>query len=225
MKGTVRPRADGWGWPRVLHRATTVLREEGLKSLWVRILNKTIARWEVLLERPLDEPLAEITSKVPVEVGLLKETEVGEYIAFRPETDPSDLRHRLEAGQLCFAVRHKGRIISASWVATGPVWSGYLKCEVRLAADEGYAYDSFTVPDFRNQSISSVRSAQMMPYLRDAGYRRLVGIVMPANKPSLRQAEKVGYRPFGVMGYVKLGPWRWNFYRVRRGTRPPGAMR
>ncbi len=36
--------ADRWTWPQILKRAAEVRREEGLKSLWFKILGETVYR-------------------------------------------------------------------------------------------------------------------------------------------------------------------------------------
>lgn len=175
------------------------------------------------MECPLDKPIPEVMARLPVAISLLRESEVDEYVGLRPEADPSDIRRRLAAGQWCFVVRYEGRIINASWVTTQQAWIDYLAYEIRLAADEVYTYESFTLPGFRGQNIAPARLAQMLRCFRDAGYRRVLSAITPENKSAFRPVEKLGYRPFGVMGYVKLGPWRWDFCRVKPNVRPPGA--
>src|SRR6059036_2712211 len=100
-------KGDRWTSRRILKRAKEVLHEEGLRSLWFKILGETVYRRVVLLECPLDEPIAEVTSSLPVVIDLLRDTELDEYIALRPEADPSKIQRRLAAGQraLSHAVR------------------------------------------------------------------------------------------------------------------------
>ena len=208
--------------PALLKRAVAIWREEGFKSLWFKGLAMTVYRRAVLVERPLDGPLASITPNTPVEIGVLSETDVGAYLGFRPETSAADVRGRLERGHVCFVAWHGGRIVSAAWLATGRVWVDYLARELQLAVDEAYLYESFTARDFRGQNIPVVRGTYETRYFRDAGYRRLVAVIVPENKPALRHAEKAGWNAFGIMGYVKVGPWRRDFCRVKPKARPPG---
>jgi SAM-dependent methyltransferase/GNAT superfamily N-acetyltransferase len=209
-------------WFQTLKRAAEIWREAGLQGLWFKALGETVYRRTVLVERPLHEPIPRVSTSLPVTIGLLSETEINEYLNFRPETHPLEVRNRLEAGHLCFVARYEGRIVSAAWIATERVWIDYLACEIRLAADEAYLYESFTSPESRGQNIPAVRATHEAQHFRDAGYRRLVAVIMPENTPALRHAEKAGWHPFGMMGYVKLGPWRWDFCRVKPNARPPG---
>ena len=209
-----------WTWRRALRRAAEIFREGGVKSVWFRILGETVYRRAVLLERPLTAPVASITPSVPVAIGLLRTTEVDAYRSFRPEADACDIKRRLANGHLCFVARYEGGIVSAAWLATGQAWVDYLSREIRLASDEAYLYESFTAPGFRGQNIPALRAAYETRYFRDAGYRRLVAIIMPENKPALRHAEKAGWQPCGVMGYVKIGPWRYDFCRAQDASLP-----
>lgn len=208
--------------PEILRRALEVLRQEGIKSLWFKILGETVYRRMVLMERTLDEPITEVSPRLPVTISLLRDTDLSEYTRFRPEIDPDEIRRRLASGQMCFAAWHEGRIVHAAWVATGHAWIGYLAREITLAPDEVYAYESFTSPDFRGQNVAGARSSYMQQALQRAGYRRILAAIMPENKPAFRPVEKTGFRPIGMIGYLRLGPWRWDFIRLQPGTRPPG---
>lgn len=211
-------------WHRALTRAAGVLREEGAASLWFRALGEFVYRRLVLVERPLHEPLPEIRCGIAVETGLLKPSEVTDYFALRPDADRGDIARRFEGGHRCLIARHGGRLVHVCWVATERAWVEYLATEIPLASDEAYSYDSFAAPDLRGQNLSSSQLKHMLQYLRDNGFRRSVGLVMPENTRGRRTAAKLGYRAFGVMGYVQVGPRRWHFRRVNPGARPPGSV-
>jgi len=208
--------------PEILRRAAEVWRKEGLKSLWFKILGETVYRRLVLFERPLDEPITPLTTRLPIIIRLLQDTDIAAFTRFRPEVDPEEVRRRLASGQMCFAAWHEGRIVHAAWVATGQVWIGYLARTMTLAPDEAYSYESFTAPDYRGQNVSTMRLLHVLQVLRQAGYRRIISAIMPENKPAFRPIEKAGFHPIGVIGYVRLGPWRWDFCRLRPGARPLG---
>ena len=172
------PEMSGWTVSAALRRAVDVLREEGIKSLWFKVLGETVFRRVVLIERLLDQPVAPVAASIPVSIDSLTGTEVEEYCRFRPESDPAEIRRRLAAGQWCFVARHKGGIVNAGWAAGGQVWIDYLSREMRLAPDEVYQYESFTSPVFRGQNIAPMRWAWMARFLRDAGYRRLLAVIL-----------------------------------------------
>lgn len=207
----------------LLGRGRDVLRREGPRALWFKILGETVYRRLLMVERPLSEPVPEVKAGVPVEITLLSGNEIAEYREFRPETDEAELRSRFAAGQRCFVTRHAGRIVSARWAAVDRVWINYLSLELRLAPDEAYPYDLFTTPEFRGQSVSPVTSAEMLRYFQREGYRRMVGTVLPGNEASLRASAKTGYRMCGWIGYVQIGRWTWRF-RTDSGRRDAARL-
>ena len=203
-----------------LHRAAKVLRSEGVRSLGFRILGDTVYRRMILVERHLHEPVVEAQAGIPVTVTVLHENELDEYLAFRPTAVAAEIRSRLEKGYKCFVARQDKEIASACWAAIGSARIDYLGCEIRLADDEAYIFESYTAPRFRNINVAAARGNEMVRHFRDRGYSRFIGALMPENKAAFRPAEKVGYRRFGVIGYVKVGPWRRFFCRVSDRARP-----
>ena len=209
------------GLRRTPARCKQVLREEGVRSLFLRILQEIGAlRRLVLIEVPLEDPPPSSNSSSLLEARSLQETDLDAYVAFRPDVDVSEIRGRLAAGHRCFAAWYAGRLVSAVWVARQRAWIDYLAHEIGLAPDEAYAYDSFTVPDMRGMEIASARSGAMRRGLREAGVRRLLGAILPENQWAKRRARKRGHRRIGVIGYWKVGPWRRDFIRLKARTGP-----
>lgn len=206
-----------------MKRFAEVLRDEGIRGLWFGVLANTVYRRLALLELALDRPIPDANSTVRVAFGELSETEIDELAAFRPDSDPSEVGRRLRDGHRCFVARAEGRLLAVSWAGVGRIWSEYLTREIPLASDERCTYGTFTSPAARGHNIATALRATMARELRAAGCRRLLSMVGPENKAGLRLPEKLGYRRIGVVGFVKLGPWRRDFCRVRRGWRPPGA--
>jgi hypothetical protein len=213
----------GRAWRRLLGGGAEHTVDRGVRGLWFGALAATCYRRAVLVEHPLDAPLPAGEAAAPVEIARLAPAEVGDYVAFRPDAAPTVIESRLEQGQVCFTARHQGRIVSAAWIATGYVWVDYLARGLSLAPDEAFLHESFTARAFRGRNIPVVRARHEAEYFRAAGYRRIVAIIVPENAPALRHAEKSGWRRVGVIGCVRLGPWRRDFCRVAPGERPPGT--
>lgn len=205
--------AGRWTIEAALTRAAIVWREGGLNHLWFKILGETVYRRAELMERSLVEPRRAPTVAVTVEIAQLGEDEIDDYMKLRPDVDPAAVRARLTAGQRCFVARHDGHIIHASWSATGQAWIDYLEREIQLAPDEVYVYETYSAPAFRGRNVGTLRSACDTQFFRDAGYRRALAVVMPENASGMYWLKKCGYRRIGVVGYVKVGPWRWDFCR------------
>ena len=172
----------------------------------------------LLHDRLLEESVPEIKAAFPVTIDLLKKTEADDYLRFRNEEDPVLVAEWLNAGHLCFVARYEGRIISNIWASIHRARIYYLDCEINLMPDEVYLYDSLTLPGFRGKSIIPAIRAEMIRYFRVAGYRRMITGVLPENKPIRRSIHKLGFGPFAVMGYIKIGPWRRDFLKKQNSA-------
>jgi GNAT superfamily N-acetyltransferase len=204
-------------------RAVEVLRDDGPRALWFGVLGETVYRRLALLELPLDEPLPQVAPSVSVDVAELREADVDEYAGFDPDSTADDVRRRLADGHRCLVARHRGRPVHVAWFARGRLPSEYLGRDIPLARTEAATFGTFTAPEARGQGVGPAVRASMARDLREAGCRRLLSVVLPENSASLRMTEKLGYRRIGVVGFLRVGRWRRDFCRVRRGALPPGA--
>ena len=200
-------------WSYIPRRAAEILRTEGAFSLWCKVLAMIGYRRVLVVERAIPPSVDGVTSDVPVTTGPLAPEDVADYLAFRPELDADDVRRRVRDGHQCFAARHEGKIVHANWVITGRAHVEFLGRDLELPPDAIYAGESYTASSFRGHNIAAVRSAHMMRHYYAAGYRRSISVVFPESRPACRAVEKAGYRPVAIMGRIKLGPWRWDFYR------------
>jgi len=216
----MEPRHRRWTGQQIRQRAVAILREEGITSLWFKILSETVYRRAIVIEHRLGESIRDVASAVPFDFGLLTKADLEEYLSLRPEADPSEIQARLDRGQLCFVTRHDGKLGTVNWVAPTTAWLNYLSLKIPLAPEEVYSYESFTASELRGQNVAPARSVLMLRYLEKLGCRRVIGVIIPDNTASLRYARKSGYRPIGTMGYIKLGRWRYNFCRLRSGVTP-----
>ena len=203
-----------------VRRACEILRSEGARVLWFRLLGETFYRRMILFERRLEQPATPGQPEVAVTISLLQPSEVGEYAAFRPGADVQETRSRLEKGHLCWVARQQGALVHAIWSATVSAWIRYLDCEIQLAPDEAYIYESYTVPALRRLNINTARSEVMTRYFREHSFSRLLALVMPENPAGINATLRAGYRRAGIIGRMKAGPWRRDFCRLDPGVQP-----
>jgi GNAT superfamily N-acetyltransferase len=197
-----------------LKRAIAVLREEGLRSFWFKLIGELGYRRMLVVEYRLDDPVPAFSARLPVRNDLLKASEVNAYLAFRPEIGQTEVINRLKSSQLCFVAWHEGRIVSACWSSAPPVQIEYLACESQLGDGDAYLYDKFTLPAYRGHRIANAVRVYQLQHLRQAGYRRAIGALVPENKTALRDNAKGGFRPVGMIGRIKIGPWQRIFRRT-----------
>jgi len=206
-----------WG---VLRRSIGILKREGIASLFFRILAELGYRRVLVIENAFSQPDRSFDPGPDVTTGLLDESTAEEYAAFLPLASAAEIRGLLRQGHTCFVTRYRGAIASVSWAASKTARILYLDCDIEVGPDEAYIYGRVTAPGLRKRGLAEVGSVETVSHFRTLGYRRLIAVVVPENKPAIIHAEKAGFRRVGVMGTVKLGPWRHYFLKMQGGARP-----
>lgn len=194
--------------PSRWQRARQVLREQGARGLYFKLLAELGYRRLFLLERSLADPILPMAPRIPLEMDWLEPQQVADYVALRPASDPAALAARWQQGARCLAARSHGRLIGVTWVSRGTAWIGYLKHRLSLASDEAYLFNAYTEPSCRGLAIAPAMSLELLRRLREENCRRVIRATVPENKAALRAHAKVGFRPYAIIRCLKLGPWK-----------------
>lgn len=208
---------------RVRRTGREIFREEGLVRLLARtavVVAGAVYRHVVFFSLDLARPVPEITTDVPVEFRFLRFEDGDAYGQFR--ADPAHVilcLRRLEKGDHCVAAWLDDEIVSAGWFSVGTGYIAEIGRPMRLALDEVYLFDSYTVARLRGRNIASARARWVAAYLHDAGYRRTISFVSPKNRRGFGPPYKAGYQRLGIGGFVRLGLWRRDFVQPLGGTR------
>lgn len=190
----------------------------------VQAPRQTVYRRLALYEFRLDKPFPEIGLKVPVELGLLGQEDVGAYLRFSPHTTAADVHARLQRGDRCLAARAEGLLVSVRWSGRESVPLASLGCALHLAPGNEAGYGTITHRDFRRFGIAAAVRMGMMHHLREEGIERSLAFVEPENIPAIRFNEKLGLCRIGVIGRFGAGRMRYCFCRMNRGEVAPGKM-
>ena len=201
-----------WSAGAAFRRAREILRTEEGHSLWCRILDGTISRRTMLIERSLNDPVADIPTRPDVVVEILKPSDIEAYLQFRAGADPSRVRRRIAEGHWCFAARHDRRLIGVFWATTDPQRLLPVAWTPPLRPGELYLYDLFVTPEARGSKVASTLTSTMLQYFQAAGYRRVVAAILLRERGLMRLYQRLGFDVYGRMTCLKIGPWRRLFY-------------
>ena len=188
------------------------------------MLGEILYRRLILAERSLGEPLPPFSPVRDAIVEMLSWKDVSEYMKFRPDSNREEIERRLRMGQHCFAVFLGNKIVHAAWVTPGRAFVPYLGIHMEPCPGEFYLYDIYTLPEFRGLNLYFYREREMEKELRRRGCRRVIAFVYPENKPALKAMKKSGYRISGKMGFLKLGPFRHDFFSREGSPVSPGNL-
>jgi SAM-dependent methyltransferase/GNAT superfamily N-acetyltransferase len=206
----MKPTVDK-GLKAAFRRSRGILRTEGLRAFWFKLLGETVYRRMDLIEKSFSPESTCPVSAEGLDISLLVPSEVDELLEFRSYTGRDEILKRLGRGYFCFLVREQGQIIHNAWLATGRIWIDYLACEFEMACDSLYIFEAYTAPQHRGRSVSSIRFHALEQYGLKQGYRRVIAIVWPENPPVYRSFEKAGYSIVGRAGYVGASRFRKYF--------------
>ena len=136
-------------------RLRSVLRREGVFSLWLKLLRRLGCTQGVVLERSLDQ-VCDVPSSIPVLIELLTSEQSEDYATLQVDAGTSELKDRLTTGNICFVARYEGQLVACCWAATGAAFVRYFNCDLSFSRGEVYLYDTFTKPQFRGTWYCSV---------------------------------------------------------------------
>ncbi len=214
-----------------LRRAPQVLRKEGMRSFWVKLLGHTVYRRVVLVSADLTREQPNITCELPITVTSATLDDVDAYVEFGPKANAETFRRRLTAGSRVYVAWLEGRIVSAAWVDLNHAFLDAIDAITTLGPRDTYGRDSYTVPELRSRNIATVRSVVGMRMLREEGFERAIGYVVPENRGGFASIGKAGLDRIGSAGWFGVGPLRIYFHkrpgaktrylpRFRRGRKP-----
>lgn len=211
-----------WAPREVLERALEVLREEGLKAFWFKGLGETFYRRMLFLECRLADSPAPVASRIPVSFHRLTPSDIDAHRRLRASPDANELKRRLDEGHRAFHAQRHNRMVSSVWTSAGTGWIDYLKTSLSIEADEGYLYEAYTHPDFRGYGIGPALFNFAYRMLHGEGFRSVILAVNLENRSAHRAFTRSGERVFTKRGWVKIGPWRFDFSRGPGRKAPAG---
>ena len=211
----------------IARRAWRVLRTQGLRGVWIKLLDVSLHRRLLVLECPVEDARSFPPGGLAGSVihGFLTRDGIDDYLAFRmseeDDLDPAEapfskahgkrIERRLDAGCVCLMASKQGEMVAGVWAAVGGGDVEYLRCVVRLDPQAVYLQDLYTRPAQRGLGLAPGLIHGMAEHFQGGGCRRLVALVLPENEASLRSLARVGFRRVGRAGYWGFGRVRWLF--------------
>jgi hypothetical protein len=219
------PPPGGWTPSSILRRVNAVLREEGARSLGMRVVGEVFYRRMLILEGKVDNPPPRVEPPEGIEFEPLDRGQIDDYLRFRPDQPRSEIESRLGAHHVCFAARDRGELVQTCWFAPDDAWIDYLDWALPLAAEEAYVYDIYAPPEARGRHLFRSQMSAMYEFFSD--HRQLMRCFPHhAGPPDARYGfvaafhlenriwtlfARAGLRPREIVGYFGMGRLRWRF--------------
>lgn len=141
------------------------------------------------------------------------EAEYMEYASSYPQPPPpGEFRERLEKGQRCFALLHKGRTAAITWSDSSVLH--FTPCLRPLADNEAYLFGAETRFEFRGRRVAPYLRYRCYEALAADGRTLLYSYSHYFNYPARHFKEKLGARVLFAGLHLRLfGRWgtNWTF--------------
>ena len=157
------------------------------------------ARLIFVCRRDLAKPIPHWDALVPITISRAVPEDVEEIAGLDPEDDSDCVpvyRDRLHRGDQCFIARIDGRIVACNWIRLKAAWSF---TEIRVADDEIYMTDGYTIPEYRGKRIHPAMNAAMLRYAKEQGFKASYSILVARNTNSWITMPRVGWELSGVV--------------------------
>jgi len=192
-------------------RAGEILREGGPAGLLFLVLGDLGYRRVLILERRVEDAIAPIDSRTPVEFDELDVTEIDAYLGFYDGDTREEVEARFARGDTCYVARDAGQIVCSSWVARATQLIRFLDFRYEIPPSEVYLYDSYTAAGFRGRSVAPALGVYVLEDLRRLGVKRATLVVVPENTANRRARAKTGFRVCGRITRLRIAgrTWHW----------------
>jgi GNAT superfamily N-acetyltransferase len=210
------PTADRARTPNRVSRvrlARELIRSEGLRSIWPRLLGRVVYRRVVVAAADMDAEYTVPPCSIEMTVRKLEPEDIGAYVALVPNADPSTVARRLDAGSRIYAAWSDRRIISAGWLEVDHALFDAVGARIPIGPKVVYARASYTEPELRGRNIATVGYVSALELLREEGFERAVGFLLPEARSSHGPVVKAGLERVGSLGWFGIGPFRIYFFR------------
>lgn len=198
---------------KLRHSFSGIVRGEGLRGLLVRFNERRrkyfrfftcyIFVYDIDLSVPLPR------ARAPVEVRRLDPADrpAVEALArmYQEPATPEGVLRRLSDQEHCYVAYFEDRPVSYIWYAFRPWVREYYNDTLKLAPDEIYVHDAYTVAELRGKNIYpllKVYGAQDLA--RERGAKRVLMYVRIQNKASLSASRRMGDKRAGRYVYLRL---------------------
>ena len=186
-------------------------------TLWARQ-----ARVIVIYRKDLRGPLTPYTARAPIRIEIATDEALLRRVAAlkdNPEDDSDLYVRRAERGQLCFVAWVGDEPVGINWLAFGEELDE--DRVVRMADDEVYGLDAFTVPEWRGHAIHTALLARMLEYAKEAGYRTAYTQVSATTRRSRKTHERLNWTVSGRVLHITMPFGRPAIMRRLTGSQHP----
>ena len=196
--------------------------------LWRRLWFES---WHYGLARDLDVPFSAPQAAIPLEIRVVRETDMPKLLS--PSESEGPDRELVRMHRLDFARAGIGTCYVAATEGDEPSYMQWLMLSAEndavaryfkgifptLAADEALLEYAYTRRDFRGKGVMPAAMARIAEKAKDHGARRVITFVGRENIAALKGCQRAGFVPY----CMRVDRWRLLRRRVTFSVLAPGT--
>jgi GNAT superfamily N-acetyltransferase len=176
----------------------------------------------IIYRKDLEGPLEPYRARTPIRIEITRDEALVARLAALKRSDEDDASlyvRRVRRGQLCFVAWAGDEAVGFNWLA----FDQELDEDriVRMADDEVYCLDAFTVPAWRGHAIHTELLARMLEHAKAAGYRTAYTQVSSTARRSRKTHERLDWTVTGRLLHIRMPFGRPAFMRLLTGSKHP----
>jgi L-amino acid N-acyltransferase YncA len=144
------------------------------------------------------------------ECGASSTGDLAQLAMLASSADRARFDKMFSSGSMVFIAYVDGQVVGYCW-ASQEIDAGINRAGaalgLRAASGDVYTHDLFIAPGHRNQGWGARLLSDCLQSLRQAGYKRAVAAVEPANAPSLKVIKRLGYVTTGELRHTRILLW------------------
>ena len=127
------------------------------------------------------------------------------------------VERRLKDGAVCIAAIDHEKLAGFNLISFGDVYMPLIRRHHRFRPREAWSEQIAVSKDFRKKGLGVSLRLRIFSELHRRGYQSLYGGALADNIPSLKLAERVGFREFVDVDYTRILTSRnWHYKRIHK---------
>lgn len=178
----------------------------------------------ILYERNIADPLPGFTPEIKLDTAFLvhDKSEIIQWLETNNDKFPwIFIKKEVDSAQAnkhpYFILKHNKHIIGYIKIGIGPTYFNDFNKTITVGDGNAFIYDTFILPEYRGMNLAVYALKEVVLYLRDQGYRKVMSYIEIWNTPSIKTYEKAGFRVIELTRFVRLACF--SFY-LRNGFKP-----
>lgn len=197
-----------WHSPRSDFAIVGILRREGVQGV-VRGVGQRIrsSKQFLLCTCPLTTRVCANRSFLSPEIRRFTAPTREFCSIYRAFTDDTAYIRRFTESVFCDVAFVQDAPAAFQWISLGDSESPSLNTLLLFGPGDAYLAELYVRPLYRGEGLAPLMHHRVYQELSVKGFRRMVALIAVGNRPMLRLAEKIGYRPCAIVSMRRRAPF------------------